>query len=391
MTVRCLYLGGSLLGLFALGCDGSRSVEPTIQAVSTATSGPTINAPSTTKAIAISESRIDLSWQDNSSNETGFEVYRSTTGGSAVFALWVTVGAGVTSYSNVAGLNPSTEYCYKVRALRTAGNKTSYSTFSATDACATTPPPPIPLAPSLVDARAGGSNSITLQWMDNSTNESGFRVERSTDGEASWTNVVITNADTRSIWDLERTPEQLACYRVFAFNSLGASPASNTDCTAPLVGPTNLIATLVPSTGEIDLTWTDNSMAEDGYDVFANDGFDHVRIASLPANSTAYHTWYATSFVVHARQDGALSDPSNYATVDCLGQDCPLSCGFDPCPAGYVCSGTLCVPHCGDGVQNGDEIDVDCGGSCGGCQVGQTCWIHADCASGNCFYGICQP
>ena len=44
---------------------------------------------------------------------------------------------------------------------------------------------------------------------------------------------------------------------------------------------------------------------------------------------------------------------------------------------------------CIDGVQNGDETDVDCGGSCNGCEVDQTCAVDADCASLSCEATVC--
>jgi hypothetical protein len=39
---------------------------------------------------------------------------------------------------------------------------------------------------------------------------------------------------------------------------------------------------------------------------------------------------------------------------------------------------------CGDGIQNGDETDVDCGGSCPPCATGRHCLAPADCATGFC-------
>jgi hypothetical protein len=49
-----------------------------------------------------------------------------------------------------------------------------------------------------------------------------------------------------------------------------------------------------------------------------------------------------------------------------------------------VCNGTCAEPSCADGAQNGDETDLDCGGSCDGCVVGQACAVEGDCATGNC-------
>jgi hypothetical protein len=46
----------------------------------------------------------------------------------------------------------------------------------------------------------------------------------------------------------------------------------------------------------------------------------------------------------------------------------------------FVCDQTSCT----DGIRDGSETGVDCGGSCGPCAVGQSCGGPADCASGYC-------
>ena len=139
LAARPFILESSLLALCLVGCDRF-PMEP-IEAARAGGGGPPVNAPSTVTAVAESQTRIDVSWQDNSDNETGFEVHRSTTGSSGAFALLASTGAGVTSYRD-AGLMTATTYCYKARAFRRV-NKTSYSAFSNT-ACETTFPPPPP-------------------------------------------------------------------------------------------------------------------------------------------------------------------------------------------------------------------------------------------------------
>jgi hypothetical protein len=99
-----------------------------------------LNSPSNTHAVAGSDSRIDVDWRDNSTAETGFEVHRAAGGSNGVFTLVATTAAGVTARAD-PGLNPSTQYCYKVRAFKTADGRTRYSDFSNT-ACATTKAPP---------------------------------------------------------------------------------------------------------------------------------------------------------------------------------------------------------------------------------------------------------
>lgn len=45
---------------------------------------------------------------------------------------------------------------------------------------------------------------------------------------------------------------------------------------------------------------------------------------------------------------------------------------------------------CFDGAKDGDESDVDCGGSCPGCNPGGTCAKPADCATTTCVIGTCE-
>src|SRR2546425_8239731 len=86
LALRQYSLAGSLGLLFLLACDRSHPVAPAaVEAASTGVAGPTVKVPSNTNAIAVSQSRIDVSWQDNSTNETGFEVHRSTGGPGATF------------------------------------------------------------------------------------------------------------------------------------------------------------------------------------------------------------------------------------------------------------------------------------------------------------------
>jgi hypothetical protein len=62
------------------------------------------------------------------------------------------------------------------------------------------------------------------------------------------------------------------------------------------------------------------------------------------------------------------------------------------CPSG-VCLASVCqASTCTDGVPNGAETDLDCGGgSCPGCPTGDGCFLSSDCAVGGCSGGVCQP
>lgn len=81
---------------------------------------------------------------------------------------------------------------------------------------------------------------------------------------------------------------------------------------------------------------------------------------------------------VHALSVGGLA----------VGASCA---GSDICESG-VCSGGECAaPACDDGVQNGNETGIDCGGGgCSPCMAGEGCGFAGDCVSEVCFGGTCQ-
>jgi hypothetical protein len=62
-------------------------------------------------------------------------------------------------------------------------------------------------------------------------------------------------------------------------------------------------------------------------------------------------------------------------------------------PGNEVCGGMGSAPCCLDGLKNGGEKGVDCGGgTCIGCGlVADACSVNFDCQSSNCKGGICQP
>ena len=77
-------------------------------------------APTGLVATSTSASSVSLTWTRNSTNETGFQVERSS-GGAGTFGLIATTTAGTTTYSDTS-LAPSTLYNYRVRAVGSAGN-----------------------------------------------------------------------------------------------------------------------------------------------------------------------------------------------------------------------------------------------------------------------------
>ena len=86
-----------------------------------------------------------------------------------------------------------------------------------------------------------------------------------------------------------------------------------------------------------------------------------------------------------------VAGPCNPGTGVCSNPNAAdgTSCTADGDPG--ACSGGVCIAEsCADGIQNGDETDVDCGGSCPAkCDFGDSCLINADCSGNVCDNGVC--
>ncbi len=177
--------------------------------------------PSGLTATAVSSSQINLSWTDNSNNESGFKIERCQGAGCTNFGEITQVGAGVTTFNNT-GLTASTTYVYRVRAFNAGGDSGYSNTASATTPAAAS----IPNAPSNLRTTLIRNRRIDLAWNDNSNNETRFELERKT-GSGSYSNIAnpAANATTYSNTGLARRTTYT--YRIRACNASGCSAYSN--------------------------------------------------------------------------------------------------------------------------------------------------------------------
>ena len=135
------------------------------------------------------------------------------------FAPQATVGANVTSYSHT-GLSPATTYYYRVRACNAAGCSAN---AAASEQTGDAPPS----APSNLAAAAQVGSQINLSWVDNSSTEEGFLIERSLNGNSF--QVIYTAGPNVTAYASTGLQNNTRYYfRVRAFNALGSSAYSNT-------------------------------------------------------------------------------------------------------------------------------------------------------------------
>lgn len=290
-------------------------------------SGTAPAAPSGLILTVVSSSQIDLAWTDNSDDETGFRVQRATSANGNYTTL-TTTNANATSYS-ATGLSSGTTYYFRVSAVNSSGNSNSVSASATTSA----PTPTIPNAASNLTATVVSSTQINLTWVDNSSNETGFKVERALSAGGVYTTLVTTNANTTSYSVTGLVAGTTYYFRVSAVNSAGASAFASTSATTSVAAPaapSNLSASAV-SSSQILLTWTDNSNNEASFRIERSTTFSgtYVFIGSAPANATSYSdtalpggaTYYYRVMSVNAGGTSAAAGPASATTQPPLTAD----------------------------------------------------------------------
>jgi len=182
-----------------------------------AATAPAPVAPGGLTATRSSEAQVNLSWSDNTADETGFEIERCAGAGCTSFAKIDAVAAGVTSYNDTIALAPDTTYRYQVRAYKTAacGWFSSYSPIAQAVTSNT--------VPSGLTAVAASTTEVNLDWTDNTGSETGFAVERCTGPGCNFTTLdsgfpQITPANARAYADSGVCNSLSYSYRVKAVN-----------------------------------------------------------------------------------------------------------------------------------------------------------------------------
>ncbi|MDP4180369.1 MAG: S-layer homology domain-containing protein [Bacillota bacterium] len=240
-------------------------------------------APSGLTASVSDSSGIDLSWVDNSPNESGFEIWRLTAG-SQTWELLMTLDSNARSYKD-SDITPQIQYSYKIRAyiskddVYSAYSNTVVSTLNA------------PLAPSELTYSSIDDTTVKLIWKDNSNNESGFKVEKKDNISGKWLEIASLSQDVTSfnVSNLDSSTNYI--YRIKAYNQTYNSYSCSNELLVSLINPedpSRLSLTALSST-EIKVTWKDNSDNEMGFSIERNgDDGEFAEIAKVAQNTTTF-------------------------------------------------------------------------------------------------------
>jgi predicted phage tail protein len=205
---------------------GGNSPRSNVATVTTPVAGPA--APSNlTVLLSTNPFRARLLWMDNATNETGFVMERSVNGGpfTQVATRNAFAGTGNISFTLPTTLTVGNTYTYRVKAM--LGTVSSAYSNTATLILAV-PAAPTNLAGAAVRIPGNNNNDrVTLTWTDNSTNETGFVIQRSPSPNFNTSLVTINVGADLTTYSQTISRQSDFYYRIRAVNAVGNSGWSN--------------------------------------------------------------------------------------------------------------------------------------------------------------------
>ncbi len=121
-------------------------------------------SPTNLLVVALSSTKLELTWKDNADNEEGFVIYQEG-------KLIATAHRNETKKVISCGLKSATSYIFEVRAKNKAGVSEAIFAQGRTKDVTMSPDTPTKLK-----AKSIGETCLRLEWKDNANNESGYEI-----------------------------------------------------------------------------------------------------------------------------------------------------------------------------------------------------------------------
>lgn len=244
-----------------------------------------INPPSTLAALSTPDSEVKLSWRDNSSTESGFEIWRKTNKDS-IWVNYASVGRNVINFTD-KDIVENLAYFYKIRAKSSYDDV--YSNFSNEANTSII----LLNSPTNLQANIFLTNRIDLTWIDNSSTESGFKIERKTGLEGMWYEMASLGANITNWSDINVEVSKQYFYRIKAYensfyNSFCYSEEIEVDTELPVAPMRLSVLSLSPT--QIKLNWTDDSNNESGFIIErrADNNSSYFKLVQIDKNMTSF-------------------------------------------------------------------------------------------------------
>jgi len=184
-----------------------------------ASSGTQLPSPPLAPVISsfsnITETSLTINWVDNATNELGYRVYRSTVTVKPTIPI-ASLGPNTVTYTDSI-LSCGTTYYYWIEAYNTNGTSEDFSSQTILD-CSTPP-----ITPIITDFTGITESTITINWLDNATDEDGYRVFRDITSTKPSTPITTISMDSTNYTDSILSCGTTYYYWIEAYNTNGTS------------------------------------------------------------------------------------------------------------------------------------------------------------------------
>ncbi|NPV92381.1 MAG: hypothetical protein HPY50_16575 [Firmicutes bacterium] len=282
-VLRAMFSAWLAVMGWALPALGAAAVPGVIDAVGGTTLTPVAGIPAAPSDLLANAFPgvlpVGLIWKDNSANETGFTIERSTDGGA--FVKIATVAAGVTKYLDSSVTNDM--LCrYRVCANSTPVN----SAYSNEYEWLTRPYNPKDL---VAEPNTLGPG-IDLRWNPNNHNAT-YQIQKTFQISSQQKEIQLINvgADKYSYLDTDVVPGKTYSYFVMACSNTDRTDGSNTVTINYMGPPTEVKVAHFPNSPKLTLMWKDNTDNETKFVVeMAHSQQGPVFTHEVPANTTEF-------------------------------------------------------------------------------------------------------
>ncbi|MBK7105277.1 MAG: T9SS type A sorting domain-containing protein [Ignavibacteriae bacterium] len=169
-------------------------------------------------------------------------------------------------------------------------------------------------APSDLVSSANEVGKISLSWTDNATNEDSYIIERSEVVPQVWSDIDTLSSNTVNFIDSNILEGRNYTYRVKVTNSfldIDTIYSNETTVISLIKNPAGLVGK-ADQLGQINLSWTDNSNGENGFNIERTLGevepFVYTVVGSVGPNITTYDDFGIEEGVIYAYRINAFTE-----------------------------------------------------------------------------------
>lgn len=174
---------------------------------------------------------VELNWNYTATSPAGYELERCNGGSCSVLDI------GLTTQSFDSSVVSGQTYAYRIRAYQSKGAPSDYSTTESIFVPNSGPTPPV--APSGLMVTSTSNTFVTLEWIDNSGDETGFEVVRCDGACPPSAPGTVLGANSTTHTDSSVAASSTYTYSVRALSPVGNSAFSNLTQATTAADPTD--------------------------------------------------------------------------------------------------------------------------------------------------------